>query len=42
MDTMRELIDSKKLILIAGPCVIENKEITFQIATEIKRISEQL
>ena len=42
MDTMRELIDSKKLILIAGPCVIENTEITFQIATEIKRICEQL
>lgn len=32
----------KKFIVIAGPCVIENEEITLQIADELKRISFEL
>lgn len=31
-----------KFIVIAGPCVIENEEITLQIAEELKRISSEL
>lgn len=30
------------LVLIAGPCVVESKEITFKTAAEIKRICEKL
>ena len=33
---------SKKLFLIAGPCVIENEEITLHIAREIKKITTSL
>lgn len=32
----------KKFIVIAGPCVIENEEITLQIAEELKRVSSKL
>lgn len=32
----------KKFIVIAGPCVIENEEITLQIAEELKKISSEL
>ena len=32
----------KKFIVIAGPCVIENEEITLQIAKELKRICSNL
>lgn len=32
----------KKFIVIAGPCVIENEEITLQIAEELKRFSSGL
>lgn len=42
MDPIKQFVDSKKLILIAGPCVIENEEMTFKIAKEIKRISDKL
>ena len=35
-------INTKKLFLIAGPCVIENEKITFEIAKEIKKICSQL
>jgi len=31
-----------KFVLIAGPCVVENEQITFQTAEEIKSISEKL
>jgi len=31
-----------RLIVIAGPCVIENEEITLRIAEELKRISSEL
>ena len=40
--SLNELIYSKKLFLIAGPCVIENKKITFDIAKKIKSITEKL
>lgn len=32
----------KKLIVIAGPCVIENEEITMKIAESLKKISSRL
>ena len=32
----------RKFIVIAGPCVIENKEITLQIAEKLKKISSKL
>lgn len=32
----------KKFIVIAGPCVIENEEITLQMADELKKISSEL
>lgn len=32
----------KKFIVMAGPCVIENEEITLQIAEELKRLSSEL
>ncbi len=32
----------KKFVIIAGPCVIENEEITIQIAKELKKISSEL
>jgi len=34
-------LDSGNFFLMAGPCVIENEEITFQIAKEIKQIAEK-
>ncbi len=30
------------MILIAGPCVVENKEITFTVAEELKKITEKI
>lgn len=33
---------NKPLVLIAGPCVVESKEIIFQTAEEIKRITDKL
>ena len=32
----------KKFIVITGPCVIENEEITLQIAEKLKMISSEL
>ena len=32
----------EKFIIIAGPCVIENEEITLHIAKELKRVSLEL
>nr|CBX28439.1 2-dehydro-3-deoxyphosphooctonate aldolase [uncultured Desulfobacterium sp.] len=34
--------DNHPLVIIAGPCVIENKDITLQIAYYLKELSEQL
>jgi 2-dehydro-3-deoxyphosphooctonate aldolase (KDO 8-P synthase) len=34
--------DSAPMVLIAGPCVIENKEVCFQIAEFLKKLSEKL
>ena len=30
----------KKMILIAGPCVIESKELVFKVANELKEFNE--
>ncbi|MBO4231995.1 MAG: 3-deoxy-8-phosphooctulonate synthase [Bacteroidales bacterium] len=32
----------KNFFLIAGPCVVENREITFQVAREVKAVCEEL
>jgi len=42
MESIRNTIKSKKLFLIAGPCVIENEDLTFQIAEKIKSITNKL
>ena len=42
MESILNIIKSKKLFLIAGPCVIESEELTFQIAKEIKAITQKL
>lgn len=34
--------DNQDLILIAGPCVIEEKDICFKIATELKKLTQKL
>ncbi|MEE3003702.1 MAG: 3-deoxy-8-phosphooctulonate synthase [Pseudomonadota bacterium] len=39
---MFDFFKDNKLAIIAGPCVIENKNITFQIATELKDIAADL
>lgn len=36
-----QIIDGKKLFLIAGPCVIESKDICFTVAEELKRLSDR-
>ena len=42
MISLEKTLNSKKLFLIAGPCVIENEKITFEIANEIKQITSEL
>ena len=42
MNTIEKTINSEKLFLIAGPCVIEDAETTFNIAKQIKLIVEKL
>jgi 2-dehydro-3-deoxyphosphooctonate aldolase (KDO 8-P synthase) len=37
---MVDIFDSNKLFIIAGPCVIEKREILFQIADKLKSIKE--
>ena len=42
MDSIEHIIKSNKLFLIAGPCVIENEKLTFEIAQTLKKITSQL
>ena len=42
MDSIEHIIKSNKLFLIAGPCVIENEKLTFEIAETLKKITSQL
>ena len=35
-------LDKKNFFLIAGPCVVENKEISFEIAKKVKAITDKL
>ncbi|GAB4295582.1 MAG: 3-deoxy-8-phosphooctulonate synthase [Ignavibacteriaceae bacterium] len=37
-----EIGDGKPVVLIAGPCVVEGREITFETAEAISRISQEL
>src|SRR5215212_11942454 len=39
---MDEIFNSKKLFLIAGPCVIESETHAMKMAREIKRVAEDL
>lgn len=34
--------DNKPFVLIAGPCVVENKEVTFNVAEKVKEITGRL
>ena len=42
MVDLKKIINGTELFLIAGPCVIENEKTTFEIAEEIKYITEKL
>ena len=42
MMSKQNIINSKNLFLIAGPCVIENEQITFDIAKKLKSITQKL
>ncbi len=42
MNNLKNLINSKKLFLIAGPCVIESESITYKIAETLKNITSKL
>jgi 2-dehydro-3-deoxyphosphooctonate aldolase (KDO 8-P synthase) len=37
-----EIGDGRRFVLIAGPCVVENRDITFRTAEEIKKITSRL
>ena len=37
-----DLYNTTSLILISGPCVVENSNLTFNIAKKIKEISQKL
>src|SRR4026207_1593308 len=39
---MDPILNSKRLFLIAGPCVIESEAHAFKMAREIKKITEEL
>jgi 2-dehydro-3-deoxyphosphooctonate aldolase (KDO 8-P synthase) len=36
------LLKGNRFLLIAGPCVVENREMVFEIGTEVKRICDEL
>ena len=42
MISLEKILNSKKLFLISGPCVIENKSATLKIASRIKDITTEL
>ena len=42
MISLEKILNSKRLFLIAGPCVIENENTTLEIASTIKDITNQL
>jgi 2-dehydro-3-deoxyphosphooctonate aldolase (KDO 8-P synthase) len=42
MESIENIIKSNKLFLIAGPCVIEDDNLTFEIAQQIKAITDKL
>ncbi len=41
MSDIDKILDSDKLFLIAGPCVIENEEMVFRVADKLKELSEK-
>ncbi|NSW46523.1 MAG: 3-deoxy-8-phosphooctulonate synthase [Bacteroidales bacterium] len=42
MSIYRDLSTNRSFFLIAGPCVVENEEVTFQVAESLKKISHEL
>ena len=36
-----DLLDPQKLFLLAGPCVVENKDLCFEVAEKVKEIYEE-
>jgi 2-dehydro-3-deoxyphosphooctonate aldolase (KDO 8-P synthase) len=36
-----QILDGKKLFVIAGPCVIESEEVCFRVAEELSRVSKK-
>lgn len=42
MISLKQILNSNNLFLIAGPCVIEDEQITFEIAQKIKYIANKL
>ena len=42
MISIKDILKSKKLFIIAGPCVIENEKLTFDIAEHIKSVTKKM
>lgn len=42
MSVYQDLLNSDSFFLIAGPCVVENEDITFQVAESLKKICLEL
>lgn len=42
MSVYRDLLNNHSFFLIAGPCVVENEEITFQVAESLKKTCHEL
>lgn len=40
--TWKHLSSGRKLVLIAGPCVIENEKLCFQVASKLKQVCNRL
>ncbi len=39
---VRDLFNRENLVLIAGPCAAESKELCLEVASEIKSLTEEL
>lgn len=42
MSIFQDLLNNRSFFLIAGPCVVENEEITFQVAESLKKTCHEL
>ncbi|HBH48110.1 MAG TPA: 3-deoxy-8-phosphooctulonate synthase, partial [Bacteroidales bacterium] len=41
-DLYNQLAGAENFFLLAGPCVVESKDLCFEVADSIKKISEKL